>query len=319
MALMTIRNLTSSVYDNNEEQEKQILKGVDLDIEPGTVHVLMGTNGSGKSTLAHVLMGHPMHRVTGGSVSFDGKELLEMAADERAREGLFLAFQYPTVIPGLPVAAFLKKSAEAYRGVQLSVREFQKELRGLMKELKIPSSFLGRFLNEGFSGGEKKRLEVLQLMLLKPKLVILDETDSGLDVDALKQLFGSIAGYIGGTRAVTADTGAGTGTGSDSSISPGSDSSTSLGSDPSTGPGSDSSISPGSDPSTSTGSDSSTGPGSGAAKPERSLLIITHYERVLDYIHPDHVHVMSEGRIVRSGGVELGHSINTEGFEAAVR
>jgi len=130
-------------------------------------------------------------------------------------------------------------------------------------------------------------------------------------VDALKQLFGSIAGYIGGTRAVTADTGAGTGTGSDSSISPGYDSSTGPGSDPSTSTGSDSSIS--------TGSDSSISPGSGAAKPERSLLIITHYERVLDYIHPDHVHVMSEGRIVRSGGVELGHSINTEGFEAAVR
>lgn len=266
MSLMTIRNLTSSVYDSTEEQEKQILKGVELDIEPGSIHVLMGTNGSGKSTLAHVLMGHPLHRVTGGSVTFGGKELLEMGADERAREGLFLAFQYPTVIPGLPVAAFLKKAAEAYRGEELSVREFQKELRGLMKELNIPSSFLGRFLNEGFSGGEKKRMEVLQLMLLKPKLVILDETDSGLDVDALKQLFGNIAGYIGGT-----------------------------------------------------GADSGRGSGSGSGRPDRSLLIITHYEKVLDYIHPDFVHVMSEGRIVRSGGVELGHSINTEGFEAAVR
>ncbi len=279
MALMTIRNLTSSVYDRKEEQDRQILKGVDLDIEPGTIHVLMGTNGSGKSTLAHVLMGHPLHRVTGGSVVFNGKELMAMTADERAREGLFLAFQYPTVIPGLPVAAFLKKSVEAYRGVQMSVREFQKELRGLMKELTIPSAFLGRFLNEGFSGGEKKRMEVLQLMLLKPGLVILDETDSGLDVDALKQLFGSIAGYIGGKDP---DAGGGTNT------NPG----TNLGSDPNSDPGS--------------------------GRPERSLLIITHYERVLEYIRPDHVHVMSEGRIVRSGGVELGHSINTRGFEAAV-
>lgn len=272
MSLMTIRNLTSSVYDSTEEQEKQILKGVDLDIEPGSIHVLMGTNGSGKSTLAHVLMGHPLHRVTGGSVSFGGKELLKMGADERAREGLFLAFQYPTVIPGLPVAAFLKKAAEAYRGEELSVREFQKELRGLMKDLSIPSSFLGRFLNEGFSGGEKKRMEVLQLMLLRPKLVILDETDSGLDVDALRQLFGSIAGYIGGTGADAGD-----------------------------------------------GADAGGGTNSGSGRSDRSLLVITHYDKVLDYIRPDYVHVMSEGRIVRSGGVELGHSINTEGFEAAVR
>ena len=173
-----------------------------------------------------------------------------MEPDERARAGLFLAFQYPLAVSGLPVATFLKKATEACRAVEISVREFQKELSGLMKELEIPRSFLGRSLNEGFSGGEKKRMEILQLNLLRPKLAVLDETDSGLDIDALKLLFRHIAGSGNG---------------------------------------------------------------------ERSLLIITHYERVLEYIQPDRVHIMQGGRIVRSGGAELSRSIHAEGFESAVR
>jgi Fe-S cluster assembly ATP-binding protein len=250
MSLLSIRNLSSRIYDSTTEEEKEILKGLDLDIEAGETHILMGTNGSGKSTLANVLMGHPLHRVSGGTILFDGADLLEMETDERARAGLFLAFQYPLAVPGLPVATFLKKATESYRGVEISVREFQKELRGLMKELEIPQAFLGRSLNEGFSGGEKKRLEILQLSLLKPRLAILDETDSGLDIDALKLLFQHIAGSSEGKRA---------------------------------------------------------------------LLIITHYERVLDHIKPDRVHIMKDGRIVRSGGPELSRTIHAEGFESAVR
>jgi len=249
MAFLSIRDLTATVYDTTSEKEKEILKGVNLDIQGGTTHVLMGTNGSGKSTLAHILMGHPSYKVTGGSIDFEGQDLLRMAPDDRARNGLFLAFQYPPSIPGLPVATFLKRAAESSRGSEISVREFQRELRGHMKELQIPQSFLGRFINEGFSGGEKKRMEVLQLNLLDPKLVILDETDSGLDIDALKLLFKNIAARIRGGR---------------------------------------------------------------------SLLVISHYERVFDYINPDFVHIMKDGEIVRSGGPELGRSIHSEGFESAI-
>ncbi|MDZ7795029.1 MAG: Fe-S cluster assembly ATPase SufC [Spirochaetia bacterium] len=249
MPLLTIRNLASTVYDAAEEQNKQILNGVDLDINPGEIHMLMGTNGSGKSTLAHALMGHPHHTITAGSVQFQDKDLLAMKPDERARAGLYLAFQYPAAIPGLPVATFLKKATEARRNEEISVREFQKELRGLMGELEIPKSFLGRSLHDGFSGGEKKRMEVLQLNLLKPSLAILDETDSGLDIDALKLLFSNI-------REKTSE--------------------------------------------------------------GRSLLIISHYDRILDYITPDYVHIMQAGKLVRSGGVELSRFIHSEGFEAAV-
>ena len=250
MSLLQIRSLSSTVYDAAEEQNKPILNGVDLNINPGEVHMLMGTNGSGKSTLAHVLMGHPYHSVTEGSVQFQGRDLLSMSTDERARAGMYLAFQYPTAVPGLPVATFLKKAAEARRNQEISVRNFQKELRGLMGELEIPKAFLGRSLHEGFSGGEKKRMEVLQMNLLKPELAILDETDSGLDIDALKLLFSNI-------RENTTD--------------------------------------------------------------GRSLLIITHYDRILDHITPDYVHIMQAGKVVRSGGVELSRFIHSEGFEAAVR
>ncbi len=250
MSLLHIRALSSTVYDAAEEQNKPILNGVDLDIEPGEIHMLMGTNGSGKSTLAHVLMGHPHHRVTEGTIQFQGRDLLSMSTDQRARAGMYLAFQYPTAVPGLPVATFLKKATEARRNEEISVRDFQKELRGHMRELEIPKAFLGRSLHEGFSGGEKKRMEVLQMNLLKPELAILDETDSGLDIDALKLLFSNI-------RENKTD--------------------------------------------------------------RRSLLIITHYDRILDHITPDHVHIMQAGKIVRSGGVELSRFIHSEGFEAAVR
>ncbi|HDQ13921.1 MAG TPA: Fe-S cluster assembly ATPase SufC [Sediminispirochaeta sp.] len=250
MSLLAIKDLSSSVYDSTTEEESPILDGLNLGIDAGEVHVLMGTNGSGKSTLANVLMGHPLHRVSGGSVTFAGEDLLALPADERARLGLFLAFQYPTAIPGLAVASFLKKAVEAYRGEEISVRAFQKELRAHMTELEIPKSFLSRFINDGFSGGEKKRMEVLQMKLLQPKLAILDETDSGLDIDALKLLFQNIAQ---------------------------------------------------------------------SRESHQSLLIITHYERVLDYIEPDAVHIMRAGKIVRSGGLELSRMIHTEGFEAALR
>ncbi len=250
MSLLKIRNLSSTVYDAAEERDKPILKGVDLDINPGEIHMLMGTNGSGKSTLAHVLMGHPHHTVTDGTIHFQNTDLLSMTPDERARAGLYLAFQYPTAVPGLPVATFLKKATEARRDEEISVRDFQKELRGMMRDLEIPKSFLGRSLHEGFSGGEKKRMEVLQMNLLKPELAVLDETDSGLDIDALKLLFSNI-------RENNTD--------------------------------------------------------------GRSLLIITHYDRILDHITPDYVHIMQAGKIARSGGVELSRFIHSEGFEAAVR
>lgn len=250
MSLLQIRNLSSTVYDAAEEQDKPILNGVDLNIEPGEIHMLMGTNGSGKSTLAHVLMGHPYHTVTAGSIQFQSRDLLSMSTDERSRAGLYLAFQYPTAVPGLPVATFLKKATEARRNEEISVRDFQKELRGLMGELEIPKAFLGRSLHEGFSGGEKKRMEVLQMNLLKPELAILDETDSGLDIDALKLLFSNI-------RENNTD--------------------------------------------------------------GRALLIITHYDRILDHITPDYVHIMQAGKVVRSGGVDLSRFIHSEGFEAALR
>lgn len=250
MSLLEIRNLSSTVYDAAEEQNKPILQGVDLDIKSGEIHMLMGINGSGKSTLANVLMGHPHHTVTAGTIRFQNRDLLSMSTDERARAGMYLAFQYPTAVPGLPVATFLKKATEARRNEEISVRDFQKELRGVMRELEIPKNFLGRSLHEGFSGGEKKRMEVLQMNLLKPELAILDETDSGLDIDALKLLFSNI-------RENNTD--------------------------------------------------------------GRSLLIITHYDRILDHITPDYVHIMQAGKVLRSGGVDLSRFIHSEGFEAALR
>lgn len=227
---------------------KEILKGVDLDIKNGEVHAIMGPNGTGKSTLSSVLMGHPKYEVSGGSVSLDGEDLLEMATDERARAGLFLAMQYPSEIPGVTNSDFLRSAINARRGEgnEISLIKFIRQMEGKMKELEMNPEFAHRYLNEGFSGGEKKRNEILQMMLLDPRLVILDEIDSGLDIDALR----IVAAGVNAMR-----------------------------------------------------------------NEDRSFLIITHYQRLLNYVKPDYVHVMMQGRIVRSGGPELAERLESEGYD----
>ncbi len=227
----------------------EILKGIDLTIEPGRVHALMGPNGSGKSTLAFSLTGHPKYEVS-GSVLLDGEDLLALAPDKRARAGLFLSFQYPAAIPGVKVANFLHAARQAERPGDLPPAKFRALLLEKMDQLGIDPSFMGRYLNDGFSGGEKKRLEMLQLAVLAPKYAILDETDSGLDIDALKDVGDSIAAL----RA--SDEGRDTG-----------------------------------------------------------FLIITHYPRILQYVIPDVVHVMIGGRIVKTGGHDLAHRIEREGYD----
>jgi Fe-S cluster assembly ATP-binding protein len=259
--ILEIKNLSVSVNDDlskenlsfenldKKVESKEILKGLDLKINKGEVHVLMGTNGSGKSTLANALMGHPNYNIEGGEVNFLGENLLEMEPEEKARKGLFLAFQYPKGISGLSVGSFLRAIVNSVNDKEISIREFRKMLNENMNELGISREFLSRSLNEGFSGGEKKRHEILQMNLLKPKLAILDETDSGLDVDALKVVFGNITKNHNN---------------------------------------------------------------------ERALLIITHYSRILKYLNPTHVHVMSDGVIVKSGGVELSELIEEKGFETVI-
>ncbi len=200
--LLEIKNLFVSVKEEGKEDLKEILKGVDLTINKGEIHVLMGTNGSGKSTLANALMGHPNYSITSGKVYFLGEDITEMSPDEKAKMGLFLAFQYPTAISGLPVGSFLRAIMKSVTGDKLPVKQFRSELNSAMEELKISKDFLKRSLNEGFSGGEKKRHEILQMNLLKPKLAMLDETDSGLDVDALKLVFENVS------KKITPDTGA---------------------------------------------------------------------------------------------------------------
>jgi Fe-S cluster assembly ATP-binding protein len=248
--LLEIKNLSSQVTEDYTNKKTDILKGVDLRIETGELHVLMGTNGSGKSTLANILAGHPAHTATNGSITFAGEDLLSLRPDERARLGLFLAFQYPPSIEGLPVGTYLRSAAEAVRGEEIPVRTFKKELMSAMDTLKIPKEFLNRSLNEGFSGGEKKRNEILQLNLLSPKLSVLDETDSGLDVDALKLVFNNIRER--------------------------------------------------------------------SEKGTEAFIIITHYGRVLEYLDPARVHIMHDGRIVKSGGMELSRQIEEEGFESVL-
>lgn len=228
---------------------KEILKGIDLTVEPRRVHALMGPNGSGKSTLAFSLTGHPLYEVT-GDVEMDGEDLLALPPDKRARAGLFLSFQYPAAIPGVKVANFLHAARRAERPGDLPPAKFRALLLEKMEQLGIDPSFMGRYLNDGFSGGEKKRLEMLQLAVLAPKYAILDETDSGLDIDALKAVGTSIAAL----RA--SDEGANTG-----------------------------------------------------------FLIITHYPRILQYVVPDVVHVMIDGRIVKTGGHDLAHRIEREGYD----
>ena len=226
---------------------KEILKGFDLTIGAGEVHAIMGPNGSGKSTLANTLMGNPRYQVTGGAVRFLGRPLFDLAADERARLGLFLAFQYPVAVPGVTVVNFLRQAVNAVRGEEVPIREFREELFATMELLKIDREFARRYLNDGFSGGEKKRAEMLQLAMLRPKVAVLDETDSGLDIDALRTV-------ADGVNALMND--------------------------------------------------------------EMGLLLITHYQRLLNYIEPQFVHVLIDGRIVQSGGPELAEELESTGYDA---
>lgn len=227
---------------------KEILKGIDIEIKGGEIHAIMGPNGTGKSTLASALMGHPKYEVTDGSVTLNGEDVLEMAVDERARAGLFLAMQYPSEIAGVTNSDFLRSAINARRGEgnEVSLIKFIRQMEGKMKELEMNPEFAHRYLNEGFSGGEKKRNEILQMMLLEPKIVVLDEIDSGLDIDALRIV-------ANGVNAMRSE--------------------------------------------------------------DRGFLIITHYQRLLDHITPDYVHVMMQGRIVKSGGPELAERLEREGYD----
>ncbi len=248
LAVLELKNLHVALEDGTE-----IVKGVDLAVSPNEVHAVMGPNGSGKSTLAYALMGHPAYEITEGELLLDGKNVLEMEADERAQRGLFLAFQYPHAVPGVTVTSFLRSAINAIRKAQnggeenpVPIPEFRKELLDQMDRLKVSRELASRYLNDGFSGGEKKRVEILQMAMLKPRIAILDETDSGLDIDALKVVAEGVKGLVG---------------------------------------------------------------------PEMGALVITHYQRILDYITPDFVHVFIEGRIVEEGGPELAHKLEAEGYE----
>jgi Fe-S cluster assembly ATP-binding protein len=245
-AVLEVRGLHAGI------DGREILRGVDLAVRQGEIHALMGPNGTGKSTLANVLMGHPAYEVTQGEILFEGVNLVGMAPDERARLGLFLAFQYPVAIPGLSVANFLRAAINAKRrGLNpddkgIGVPEFRKLLKEKMDLLQMPHEFAGRYLNEGFSGGEKKRAEILQLATLEPKIAVLDETDSGLDIDALRIVASGVNALAG----------------------------ESLG-----------------------------------------ALVITHYQRILNYIKPHRVHIMLGGRIVESGGAELAEHLEEHGYD----
>jgi len=244
--ILTIRNLLAKVADEDIE----ILHGVDLEMQPGEIHAIMGPNGSGKSTLAKLLAGHPGYEATGGDVLFRGEDILEMEPDERARLGIFLAFQYPVEIPGVSIANFLRTALQARleEGEEVDLFDYQDQLLDRMELLDMDPSFAERPVNDGFSGGEKKRNEILQMAVLKPALALMDETDSGLDIDALQVV-------AKGVKTLHAE------------------------------------------------------------DPEMSFLIITHYQRLLDYITPDRVHVMVGGRIVRSGGPEVAQELEAKGYE----
>jgi Fe-S cluster assembly ATP-binding protein len=244
MADLDIKNLHVTAA------EKQILKGVDLHVGAGEIHTLMGPNGSGKSTLANSVMGAPGLEVTEGSIVFDGEDITESEPDERSRAGLFMAFQYPVAVPGVTVAKYLRTVINAHREAKgedaISLKQFRKDVEAAMELTSVPREFSNRYINDGFSGGEKKRMEILQLALQQPKLAVLDETDSGLDVDALKVV-------SAGVNAVREQS-------------------------------------------------------------DMGILIITHYQRILDYVPPTHVHIMFEGRIVKEGGPELVTQIESEGY-----
>jgi Fe-S cluster assembly ATP-binding protein len=249
VSLLELKDLRVSLEDGTE-----IVKGVDLTVSPGEIHALMGPNGSGKSSLAYALMGHPAYEITGGEALFGGEDIAEMGADERAQAGLFLAFQYPHAIPGVTVTSFLRSAINSIRKAKnggeddpIPIPEFRKELLGAMEHLKIPRELAQRYLNDGFSGGEKKRVEILQMAMLKPRIAVLDETDSGLDIDALRIVASGVRELVG---------------------------------------------------------------------PETGALVITHYQRILNHIKPDFVHVFVDGRIVEEGGPELAHKLEEEGYEA---
>jgi len=248
MATLELKNLHVALEDGTE-----IVKGVDLKIASGEVHAIMGPNGSGKSTLAYAIAGHPAYEITEGQVLLAGKDITEAEADERAQAGLFLAFQYTHAIPGVTVTNFLRQAVNAIRrarndGVDdpMPVPEFRKEILGQMDRLKVSRDLASRYLNDGFSGGEKKRVEILQMAILKPKIAVLDETDSGLDIDALKIVASGVRELVG---------------------------------------------------------------------PEMGALVITHYQRILNYITPDFVHVFVDGRIVEEGGPELAEKLEASGYE----
>ena len=244
MAMLEIKNLRAKVGDN------EILRGINLDVGPGEVHAIMGPNGSGKSTLAHVLAGRENYEVTGGTILYEGKDLLAMTPEARAREGVFLAFQYPVEIPGVSTTYFLKAAVNAvrkYRGLdELDAMDFLSLIKEKMQLVEMDQALLNRPLNEGFSGGEKKRNEVLQMAVLNPRLAILDETDSGLDIDALR----IVAGGVNALR-----------------------------------------------------------------NHDRAMIVITHYQRLLNYIVPDFIHVLYEGRIVKSGTRELALELEEKGYD----
>jgi len=249
MALLELKNLHVALEDGTE-----IVKGVDLAIGTNQVHAVMGPNGSGKSTLAYAVAGHPGYEITDGQILVDGEDVTELGADERAQRGLFLAFQYPHAIPGVTVTNFLRTAINAIRrarneGVDdpIAVKEFRQSMLAAMDDLKVPRELASRYLNDGFSGGEKKRVEILQMAMLRPRIAILDETDSGLDIDALRIVAGGVKKLVG---------------------------------------------------------------------PEMGALVITHYQRILDYIEPDFVHVFVDGRIVEEGGPELAKKLESQGYAA---
>jgi Fe-S cluster assembly ATP-binding protein len=247
VALLELKNLHVALEDGTE-----IVKGVDLAVDAGEVHAVMGPNGSGKSTLAYAIAGHPAYEITEGQILFEGEDLTEAGADERAQKGLFLAFQYPHAIPGVTVTNFLRTAINALRKSRagdddpVPVKEFRTELFAQMDRLKVSRELASRYLNDGFSGGEKKRVEILQMAMLKPRMAVLDETDSGLDIDALKVVAGGVKELVG---------------------------------------------------------------------PQMGALVITHYQRILNYIEPDYVHVFVGGRIVEEGGPELALKLEASGYE----
>lgn len=252
MALLKMENLHVALEDGTE-----IVKGVDLEVGSNEVHAIMGPNGSGKSTLSYAIMGHPAYEITEGKLILDGDDITELGADERAQRGLFLAFQYPHAIPGVTVTSFLRSAINATRkarngGVEdpIAIPEFRKQLLGQMDRLKVSRELASRYLNDGFSGGEKKRVEILQMAMLKPRIAVLDETDSGLDIDALRVVAGGVKELVG---------------------------------------------------------------------PNMGALVITHYQRILDYITPDAVHVFVDGRIVEQGGPELAKKLEAEGYDPFIQ